>query len=175
MFSLESPLRTLNAGRAGCGVAAIHTPQSKIRDRLCRLAVLPIALLAGGCLVAHPSGPCGPACPVITDAAHIIEYPTDRLKILKRVAARPELSTHEQIYLVNAVMAVGFSSDKAVALVTLIENPCCTAETRQHIRKSLKTVRMLGRDQRRVIDALAKAEASSEPSTADTPTRQESR
>ncbi len=117
-----------------------------------------VALLAGGCVVPHPRGPHGPACAVITDAAHIVEYPTDRLKILKRVAAQPELSTHEQIYLVNAVLVWGFSSDKAVALVTLIENPCCTAETRQHIRKSLKIARMLGRDERRVIDALTKAE-----------------
>ena len=139
---------------------AIQNPESKIQNRLWRTATLLVALLTGGCVAVHPSGPHGPACPVIEDASHIVEYPNDRLKILKRIAARPELSTHEQIYLVNAVMAVGFSSDKAIALVTLIENPCCTAQTREHIHKSLKLARMLGRDERRVIDALEKADTA---------------
>jgi hypothetical protein len=138
----------------GGRVVAIENPSFRIQSALRGPATLLVALLVGGCAV-HPRGP---ACPVITDAAHIVEYPNDRLKILKRIAARPQLSTHEQIYLVNTVMAVGFSSDKAIALVTLIENPCCTAETRQHIHKSLKLARMLGRDERRVIDALEKAD-----------------
>ena len=133
----------------------------------CLAAVLlPAAvLLNAGCTV-HPGGPHGPACPIIEDASHIIEYPSARLRILKRVARDPRLSTHEQIYLVNAVMIVGFSSDKADALITLIENPCCTEETRQHIRKLLKLIRMLGRDERRVIEALDRAASpTSQPAT----------
>jgi hypothetical protein len=109
----------------------------------------------------HPAGVHGPACPIIEDASHIIEYPSERLRILKGVAARPELSPHEQTYLVNAVMIVGYSSDKAKALITLIRNPCCVEETRQHIRKSLKFSRMLGRDERRVIHELDQAAAAS--------------
>ncbi len=122
-------------------------------------ACVAAGLLLGltGCVI-HPKGPHGAACPVIEDASYIIEYPSERLRILKSVAVREDLSAHEQIYLVNAVMAVGFSSDKAQALVTLIRNPCCTADTRQHIRKMLKLSRMLGHDQRRVIDALERAE-----------------
>lgn len=110
-------------------------------------------VLLGGC-AAHPKGPHGPACSLIEDASHIIEYPSQRHRILKRVADMPELSTHEQIYLVNAAFAVGYSSDKAETLTRLIKNPCCTEETRQHIRKMLKLSRMKGRDQRRVVEAL---------------------
>lgn len=153
----------MNGGRLG---PTIQNPKS-IQNRFGRLISVAVALLAAGCIVPHPSGPHGPACPAITDAAHIVEYPTDRLKILRRIAAQPDLSTHEQIYLVNAVMLVGFSYDKAGTLITLIENPCCTAQTREHIRKSLKLVRMLGRDERRVIDALTKAEKPAEPTTTE--------
>ncbi len=110
-------------------------------------------VLLGGCTV-HPQGPHGPVCPLIEDAAQIIEYPSQRHRILKRVADMPELSTHEQIYLVNATFATGYSSDKAETLVRLIKNPCCTEETRQHIRKMLKLSRMKGRDQRRVVETL---------------------
>jgi hypothetical protein len=128
---------------------------------LCSLAAGLLALTVG--CVAHPRGPCGPACLTIEDASHIIEYPTQRLNILKRVAAQPELSTHEQVYLVNAVFAVGYSSDKAEALITLIRNPCCTEETCQHIRRMLKWSRLLGRDERRVIEALEKRSPTSQP------------
>jgi hypothetical protein len=152
-------MRALGAVAKG---ALVYAGRSWFRSPISLVLAGALALV-GGCWTPHPSGPHGPVCPVIEDVSHIVEYPTDRLRILKRVAARPELSTHEQIYLVNAVMAVGFSSDKAVALVTLIENPCCTAETRQHIRKSLKLARMLGRDERQVIDALEKVEKPATP------------
>ena len=124
------------------------------------LLLVPALCAVAGCAL-HPGGAHGPACPIIEDAAHIIEYPSERLRILKGVAARPNLSTHEQLYLVNAVMIVGYSSDKAKALVTLLRNPCCVDETRQHIRKSLKFSRMLGRDERRVVHELDKTSAAS--------------
>lgn len=134
-----------------------QTPAWKRRGRvLVGVGVLALGgalVLLGGCTV-HPRGPHGPACPLIEDASHIIEYPSQRHRILKRVADMQELSTHEQIYLVNATFAVGYSSDKAETLIRLIKNPCCTEETRQHVRKMLKLSRMMGRDQRRVIQAL---------------------
>ena len=120
-------------------------------------AALLVLILAGGCVI-HPSGPHGPACPTIESATYVIEYPRERLRLLKPIAARENLSPHEQTYLVNAVMAVGFSSDKADLLLMLIRNACCTAETRQQIRAKLKFTRMLGRDEQRVIQALEKAD-----------------
>ena len=143
-----------------CGFAAARVLPAGFPRRAQHLLL--VATLGGltGCTI-HPSGPHGPACPIIEDASHIIEYPSQRLRILKGVAARPSLSTHEQIYLVNAVMAAGFSLDKAEALITLIRNPCCALETRQHVRKWLKFSRMLGRDERRVVDELDRASAPS--------------
>lgn len=132
------------------------------RTRFCRRALGPLAMplvlmLAGGCVV-HPKGPHGPACPTIESATHILEYPSYRLTMLKQVAARQDLSQHEQTYLVNAIFMGGFSSQVADTLITLIHNPCGTAETRQQIRAKLKFTRMLGRDEKRVIGALEKAE-----------------
>jgi hypothetical protein len=131
-----------------------------VARRVGQVLLFPALCMLAGCAL-HPSGAHGPACPIIEDASHIIEYPSERLRILNGVAARPDLSPHEQVYLVNAIMIVGYSSDKAKALLTLIRNPCCVEETRQHIRKSMKFTRMLGRDERRVIHELDKAAAPS--------------
>ena len=72
---------------------------------------------------------------------HIIEHPIQRLTILKQVAHTPKLTQHEQTYLVNAIFQGGFGSDQADALVALLRNPCCTPDTREEIRKKLKSPR----------------------------------
>jgi hypothetical protein len=123
----------------------------------CSLAAPFVLLLAAGCAV-HPRGPHGPACAKIESATHVIEYPSYRLTMLKQVAARKELSAHEQTYLVNAIFMGGFSSQVADTLITLIHNPCCLADTRQQIRTKLKFTRMLGKDEQRVIATLEKAD-----------------
>ena len=129
-------------------------------------AGLPLAglmlLLGSGCAV-HPKGLCGASCPIIESATHIIEYPSQRLLILKRVAARNDLTQHEQLYLVNAVFMGGYGDDMADALVALIKGPCCTAETRQHIREKIKLARMMGRAERRIVEELEKADAAPTP------------
>lgn len=127
--------------------------------------LLVLLLLASGC-VSRPKGPDTPTMRRIDSATHIIEYPSQRLIILKQVAGEPELQPHEQIYLVNAILMGGFSSDRAEALVTLIRNPCCTPATREHIRAGLKKARFLGRDERNVIDALTAAESPRPPTGA---------
>ncbi len=127
-----------------------------------------VVLLLAGC-ASHPRGPCGPRCAEIDSAMHILEYPTQRLTILRRIAGYRDLSQHEQTYLVNAVFVGGFSEDVADALVTLIENPVATAETRAQIRKKLKGSRLLGRFERRVIEALTQADrAATRPATPPT-------
>jgi hypothetical protein len=118
--------------------------------------------MAGGC-VSRPKGPDTPTMRRIESATHIIEYPSQRLIILKKIADEPELLPHEQIYLVDAILMGGFSSDRAEALILLIRNPCCLAETRDHIRAGLKKSRFLGRDERNVIDALTAAESPPPP------------
>lgn len=119
-------------------------------------------IVVGGC-VNRPKGPDTPTMRRIESATHIIDYPSQRLVILKEIAAQPDLQPHEQTYLVNAICMGGFSSDRAEALITLIRNPVCTADTHQLIRKRLKTSRFMGRDERNIIDALAAAESPRTP------------
>ncbi len=114
-----------------------------------------VGLTLSGC-AAHPKGVCGGACPTIESATHIIEFPSQRLTILKRVAARPDLTPHEQVYLVNAVFMGGYSDDMADALVALIGSPGCTDEACDAIRRRMKFTRMLGRAERRVVEALTR-------------------
>jgi hypothetical protein len=121
--------------------------------------LLGMALLPAGC-ASHPKGPCGNSCSRIESATHILEYPSQRLILLKRVAVREDLTQHEQYYLVNAVFMGGFGDDMADALAALIKNPCCTSETRQYIRQKIKFARMMGRAERRIVDELEKADAA---------------
>jgi len=133
-----------------------------VRTAIWALA-MPALISTAGC-VAHPKGPCGTACPTIESATHILEYPSQRLSILSNVAARPDLSPHEQIYLVNAVFMGGYSWQQANVLVTLVSNPCCTDQTGEHIRKMLKLSRLTGREERRVIEAMERrAAATTQP------------
>lgn len=121
------------------------------------LLLMAAAGLADGCAV-HPKGEHGPACTTIDSATRIVVYSTQRLTILKRVAKQKDLSQHEQTYLVNAIFMGGFGEDMADAAVNLIDNPCCTAETRAHIRERLKWTHMLGRPERRILDELKRHE-----------------
>ncbi len=125
-------------------------------------ALVPVAVLfvlAGGCAI-HPRGECGPACADIR-AAETIEFPSDRLVVLHEIATRENLSEHEQVYLVNAICVFGFSNDQADALITLINNPCCTATVRKYIVDHLPWCG-LGTHKKRVIQALA-ARTDEEP------------
>ncbi len=121
-------------------------------------ASLLLLIVLSGC-VSRPAGPDTPTMRRIEDATRIIEYPSQRLRVLTEIARQEDLSASEQEYLVRAIFMGGFSSDRADALVTLIRNPCCNQQTRDLIRKKLKTARMIGQDQRRVLEALSLVEA----------------
>ncbi len=122
-----------------------------------RAAWLAILASSGltGCVV-HPRGPHGPSCDAIETAAKI-DLSSHRLTVLRGIAARPELSQHEQTYLVNAICYGGVGGEHADALLTLIHNPCCMAETRRYIAKNLQFV-MYSSERRRVAEALSKAD-----------------
>ena len=121
-----------------------------------RLVTFALPLLTAGCVV-HPRGPHGPACAAI-DAATQVELSSHRLELLTRIAQRPELSQHEQTYLVNAICFGGIGGEHADALIALIQNPCCTAETRRQISANLRMV-AYSSERRRVAEALAAADA----------------
>jgi hypothetical protein len=129
--------------------------QCGMSSRLSAGLVLLCALAAGlsGCAV-HPKGECGPSCPTIESASYIVEYPTQRLAILKNVAARSALSQHEQSYIVMVLRMGGLSELVADCYVTLIRNPVCTEQTKAEIRAAIKYMRLQGMAARRIIDAL---------------------
>jgi len=131
--------------------------------RACRMVVLGLLVLmiVTGCAM-RPKGTPGPACPAI-DAAVTIDQPSERLEMLEEIATRRDLSENDQIYLVNAICGSGFSAGRANALVALLENPCCVEPAWEHVREKLKVTRLLGSDKRRVIDALLKRAAASQP------------
>lgn len=99
------------------------------------------------------AGDCGTACSDIL-AASKIGFSSDRAEVLKVIAGRSNLSTHEQIRLVNATVTPGgFSRDQADVLVALASNPCLAPEARQHLATRLDAL-FHSFDCKRVVDAL---------------------
>jgi hypothetical protein len=138
---------------------------SRLAFRTCRtvgcLLLTAVLLATAGCVL-HPPGPHGSRCPAI-EAATKIGFSDQRNQTLKRIAAGPELSQHEQSYLVNAIVEKGgFSDDVANALIAVIENPGCTDETRTQIARHVQCV---GFDdgRQRVAEALAEARPTAKP------------
>jgi type IV pilus biogenesis protein CpaD/CtpE len=124
----------------------------------CRCVVL--ALLSGvisGCAI-RPKEAVGPDATAI-EAATQIDFPSERLAVLERIASRESLSQPNQTYLVDAILCRGFSSDQADALIALLENPRCTDETREYVTKRIQWIG-LGSEERRVVEALIKPRQS---------------
>ncbi len=121
----------------------------------------------------HPPGPHGPACSVI-ESATVVEMSSERLRMLRQVATRPQLSQHEQTYLVSAIVHGGLGGDQADPLIVLIENPVCTEQTRKQIADELRWV-AYSAERKRIADALAQPpvkrgqERLSDPIRPDTP------
>jgi hypothetical protein len=151
----------------------VPAPCPRIRRRTamgCLLAALTAPLT--GCAF-HPTGPHGPACSAI-EAATVVELSSERLLMLRRIANRPQLSQHEQTYLVNAIIHGGLGGDQADPLIVLIENPVCTEQTRKQITTELRWVAYSG-ERKRIADALSRPpvprgqERLSDPIHPDTP------
>ncbi len=135
------------------------TPHSSTRLVLCIMLATLSALPA---CVHPPKGPHGPARDAI-EAARAIDHPSERGLLLERIAQRRDLSQTDQIYLVDVICVSGFSSNKADALTALVDNPVCTAQTRKHILKRLKTTRLLGHDESRVVEAIINKQDATTP------------
>jgi hypothetical protein len=128
----------------------------RVRDRFktAGYVLVGVTLVAAvtGC-PPRPRGLVGPNADSI-EAATTIDYPSERLKLLTKIAARDNLTPAEQIYLADAICTPGgFHRDQAAALVVLIDNPVCEPATRRHILERLRTTR-LGRDTTTVVEAL---------------------
>ena len=119
------------------------------------------ALLATGCVVIHPPGTCGPSCDDIADAA-TVALSSQRLDVMNAIAARRFLSQHEQYYAVNAIVGGRAGGAQSGPLITLIENPCCTPETRRYISDRLPLI-TFSRERRRVAEVLSQTDTANPP------------
>lgn len=136
--------------------------QSVRRHGWIHLGLLVVAGLGSpGCVVIHPSGTCGPSCDDIADAA-TIALSSQRLDVVNAICARRFLSQHEQYYAVNAVVGGRAGGAQSGPLITLIENPCCTPETRRYISDRLPLI-TFSRERRRVAEMLSQTDTANPP------------
>jgi hypothetical protein len=122
-----------------------------------------------GCHVPRPRDATGPNADAI-EAANAIDLETERVPLLQKIARRTSLSQVEQIYLVNSIYYRGLGGPQAEALITLLNNPVCTQETRQHIADHLNMV-TFSNQRRRVAEALIETAAPEEPAAPDAEAR----
>jgi len=125
-----------------------------------RFALAAVSLFALTACQSGPShleiqAPHGPNCAAIQTASRI-NFSDDRADSLGRIAASPNLTEHEQIYLIDAALEnAGFSSDTADVLVTLASNPALTEAARIHLAQRLDHADLFSADLKRIADALA--------------------
>ena len=122
-------------------------------------------LLAAGCIIAvgHDKGPSrhmtqpsshGTHCADI-ELARSIEFSAERNQALARIAALPDLTEHEQIFLVDSVtVSEGFSADKTKVLVALAENPSLTQKARERMAMRIGDADLFSADVERISQAL---------------------
>jgi hypothetical protein len=146
----------LAARRPQTGAASLRR-----HGRIC-LGLLGIAVQGvAGCVVIHPSGTCGPSCDDIADAA-TIALSSQRLDVMNAICARRFLSQHEQYYAVNAIVGGRAGGAQSGPLITLIENPCCTPQTRRYISDRLPLI-TFSRERRRVAEMLSQTDTANPP------------
>jgi len=96
----------------------------------------------------------GPHCADI-ELTRSIEYSGDRAKAQERIAALPDLTDHEQLFLVDTVLVSdGFSSDKADVMVVLAKNPALTQAARERIALRVPQADLFSSDVQRISQAL---------------------
>ncbi len=102
--------------------------------------------------LSHPDGIHGRACDLI-DASMKIGHRRDRTRILAKVAKWDDLSTHEQVYLINAVCSGHHGSSEADVLTTLAKNPALTTAGRKHLTARIDS--FSSKYRARILSALA--------------------
>jgi hypothetical protein len=141
-------------------------------------ASLVLTLLLLGCGVARShyesTKDHGPRCAAI-NGADASEYVADRAPALRRIAEHPDLSEHEQLFLIDvATDGNGFSSDTADLLMLIAGMPYLTKASRARMIERLDHAGLFPGDKRRVAAALgmemilgsrAASRAASQPAT----------
>ncbi len=105
-------------------------------------------------------------------AASQDRFSSNRNKIFREIAAKPNLSEHEQIYLIDVtVRQGGFSRDIANVLTTLARNPAITTLARNHLAIQMRRVNLFSSDRRRIAEALARNDGKTPPPNLNTPNK----
>lgn len=135
--------------------------------------LLPIAV-AAGCIVAIGDGGSngslvddhfaatsthGTRCSEIAVAAGV-DFSAERSDALESIAARGDMTEHEQLFLLDALVAGdGFSGDDTDVLVTLAHNPALADATRNAIAMRIDELDLFSSDRARVAKALSESPA----------------
>lgn len=111
--------------------------------------------------------PPGPYIPAIYAAAQINDGPT-RNQALRNLAYRKDLTEKELEYLVNLLaIRKGTSRQIKDVLLTVLNHPSATFQTKQRISVVLPNLGLLPLDQKEIVDALA-AQPNRKQDSADT-------
>jgi len=141
--------------------------------------VLPIALLlialTAACVVAIGNGAShgsvvddhfaatsahGARCSEIAIAAGV-DFSSERSGALGSIAARPDITEHEQLFVLDALAAGdGFSSDDTAVLVALARNPALSDATRNELGRRIGDFDLYSSDRVRVATALSDGPAT---------------
>lgn len=119
--------------------------------------ILTVTALFTGCTSARLSRisrPDGRYSPAIYAAASI-DFSSDRTSTLGDIAAKPDLTEAEQIYLLEVLrVTCGFSADKRDVLLALLNNPAVTDASRSKVADILPKLDLFPKDAKQVVDAL---------------------
>jgi hypothetical protein len=107
----------------------------------------------------------GPLCAAI-DVAAGIPFSSDRASTLVPIAARRDLTEHEQEFLIDVTVDTGgFGSDAVEVLIVLARNPSLTPGARTHLGRRQRDVSLFPSDRKRLAAALAETGASTDDRT----------
>jgi len=90
------------------------------------------------------------------DSAAKLTFSSERTDLLKRVAARSDLTEADQIALIDAACEVGFSEHITAVMLTLARNPAFTAGGRTYMSEHVDCI-VFSSQRKQVLDVLAGA------------------
>ena len=116
----------------------------------------PVTQFGGGLL---PDGAPGPACAAI-EAARQVSISAHRAEVLEAIAGRDDLTTTDQLFLVNVTCNDGISAHQRDVLLSLAQNPALSIPGQFHLANELGCVG-ISAHREEVAEALAKREGGS--------------
>ena len=94
------------------------------------------------------------------EVAAQLTWSDHKAESFQMIAMKPDLSEHDQLYLINAILHDGDSDDQAYTLALLVANPCLTDKARHYIVQNLHRIHFSS-DRKVVVQALINYPAGS--------------